>query len=205
MTAYDPYGNVATGYTGTVDLTSSDGQAVLPASYTFIAADAGSHTFAVTLDTAGTSRSPRPTRTIRPSTAARRISSSRPRRSTSLEVAGFPAVDTAGVAGTITVTAVDAYGNTVTGYTGTVDLTSTDPQADFQPASYTFIAADDGKHTFTVTLDTAGTQSITATDANDSSITGSETNIVVQAAGPRHSRSPAHPPRRRRARPSTSP
>ena len=54
VTAYDAYGNVATGYTGTVTFTSSDGQAALPASYTFTAADAGTHTFSVTLETAGT-------------------------------------------------------------------------------------------------------------------------------------------------------
>jgi hypothetical protein len=34
-----------TGYTGTVHFTSSDPQAVLPADYTFTAADQGSHTF----------------------------------------------------------------------------------------------------------------------------------------------------------------
>ena len=54
MTAYDAYGNVATGYTGTVSLTSSDPHAVLPSDYTFTAADAGQHSFAVALDTAGT-------------------------------------------------------------------------------------------------------------------------------------------------------
>ena len=34
VTAYDPYGNVATGYSGTVQFTSSDSQAVLPGNYT---------------------------------------------------------------------------------------------------------------------------------------------------------------------------
>ena len=53
VTAYDAYGNVATGYTGTVHFTSSDAQAVLPANYTFTAGDAG-HTFSATLETAGT-------------------------------------------------------------------------------------------------------------------------------------------------------
>ncbi len=48
MIVHDPYGNVATGYTGTVDLSSTDPRAVLPA-YTFTATDAGTHTFAVTL------------------------------------------------------------------------------------------------------------------------------------------------------------
>ena len=55
VTAEDASGNTTTAYTGTVHFTSSDGQAVLPANYTFTAGDAGTHTFAgVTLKTAGT-------------------------------------------------------------------------------------------------------------------------------------------------------
>src|SRR5207302_1273373 len=55
VTARDPYGNVATAYTGTVHLTSSDGQADLPGDYTFTSADAGVHTFSgITPKTAGT-------------------------------------------------------------------------------------------------------------------------------------------------------
>ena len=54
VTAYDPYGNLATGYTGTVSLTSSDSQAVFsPFNFTF-PGTTGTHTFAVTLKTAGT-------------------------------------------------------------------------------------------------------------------------------------------------------
>ena len=82
----------------------------------------------------------------------------------SLVVTGFPDQRHRRTAGSITVTAYDAYGNLATNYTGMVTLTSTDPQA-VLPASYTFTAADEGKHTFPVTLETAGTQSITATDA----------------------------------------
>jgi len=54
VTAYDPYGNVATGYAGTVHFTSTDPQASLPLNYLFTAADAGKHTFSATLKTAGT-------------------------------------------------------------------------------------------------------------------------------------------------------
>ena len=43
--ALDPYGNIATGYTGTVHFSSSDTQAVLPANYTYTTTDAGAHTF----------------------------------------------------------------------------------------------------------------------------------------------------------------
>ena len=41
VTAKDPYGNVATGYTGTVHFTSSDLKASLPANYTFTSANDG--------------------------------------------------------------------------------------------------------------------------------------------------------------------
>ena len=50
------YGNVATGYSGTVHFTSSDSNpnVVLPADYTFTAADGGTHTFSgVRLHTQG--------------------------------------------------------------------------------------------------------------------------------------------------------
>jgi adhesin/invasin len=57
VTLTDQYGNVATGYTGTVHFTGSDPAwqlgvvASAPANYTFTAADAGVHTFTVTLVT----------------------------------------------------------------------------------------------------------------------------------------------------------
>src|SRR5262249_14906311 len=53
VTAYDAAGNVGTGYTSTVHFSTPDVQAELPAEYTFTAADAGVHMFAVTLKTAG--------------------------------------------------------------------------------------------------------------------------------------------------------
>ena len=98
-----------------------------------------------------------------------------------LAVTGFPTSDTAGTPVRVTVTAYDAYGNVATGYTGTVTLTSSDPHA-VLPLSYTFVAADAGQHSFTVTLDTSGTQSITATDTATSSLSASESGIAVQAA-----------------------
>jgi hypothetical protein len=96
---------------------------------------------------------------------------------------------TAGGAQTLTVTAQDASGNTVTGYRGTVHFTSSDPQATAGsglPADYTFTAADQGQHSFGVTLKTAATQSITATDSADSTVTGSQSDIAVSAAAADH-------------------
>jgi hypothetical protein len=104
-----------------------------------------------------------------------------PAPSPSFTVAGYPSPTTAGVGHTFTVTALNADGSVNTGYTGTVHFSSSDAQAAL-PADYTFTAADQGLHTFTVTLKTAGSQSITAADAVTYGIVGSETGIVVQPA-----------------------
>jgi hypothetical protein len=53
VTAYDTYGNVATGYRGTVHFASAGVPADLPPDYAFIAADNGSHPFSVTPAMAG--------------------------------------------------------------------------------------------------------------------------------------------------------
>lgn len=54
VTMRDPSGTVIPDYAGTVRFTSTDAAAVLPADYTFTPADAGSHTFSLRLNTAGT-------------------------------------------------------------------------------------------------------------------------------------------------------
>ena len=54
VTAKDAYGNVATGYVGTVEFTSSDTAAILPGNTPFTSANAGQQTFSVTFGTAGT-------------------------------------------------------------------------------------------------------------------------------------------------------
>lgn len=98
-------------------------------------------------------------------------------------VAGFPDPATVNLQGTFTVTAQDAGGNTVTGYTGMAHFTSSDGAA-VLPANYTFVAGDNGVHTFNATLKTVGTRSITATDVVTSSITGTQSSIVVQVGAP---------------------
>ena len=182
VTAYDAFGNVATGYIGTVALSSSDPHAVLPSSYTFTAADMGKHNFAVTLDTSG-EQSITATDTATSSiTGTESGIAVRSAGAKTLTVTGFPTSETAGTSGVVTVTAYDAFGNVAAGYTGTVVLTSTDPDAVLL-SSYTFTAADGGEHSFTVTLDTSGTQSITAIDTATPSMTGTESGIAVQSAG----------------------
>jgi hypothetical protein len=53
VTALDQFNNAATGYQCTVHFSSTDTQASLPADYRFVAADMGTHSFTVTLNTVG--------------------------------------------------------------------------------------------------------------------------------------------------------
>src|SRR5207253_2261909 len=84
-----------------------------------------------------------------------------PAAASSLVASGFASPSVAGTAGSVTVTAKDAYGNTATGYLGTRHCTSLNAQA-ILPANYAFVAANAGLHTFSATLKTAGTPSLTA-------------------------------------------
>jgi hypothetical protein len=56
VTVYDAWGNVATGYLGTVTFSCTDAAATLPSDYPFQAGDQGSQSFQVTLMTPGTQR-----------------------------------------------------------------------------------------------------------------------------------------------------
>lgn len=177
----DAFGNLSTGYVGTVNFSSTDGQASLPASYTFTAADSGVHAFTATLKTAGTQSitvTDAATSTAVGSQTGIRVVASTV--AASITVTDFPAT-TAGVAHSFTVKILDAFGNLCTTYLGKVNFSSTDGQASL-PASYTFTAADGGVHSFSATLKTAGTQSISVTDAAKDTLVGSQTGIAVNAA-----------------------
>jgi len=172
-------GMTDTGYTGTVHFTSSDAQALLPANYTFTAANAGVATFTATLKTAGRqSVSANDTADI--FVAGSAITTVTPAAASSLVISGFPSPTTAGSARNVTVTALDVYGNIATSYTGTVHFTSSDAKAAL-PANFTFTAGA-GTHVFSVTLESAGTQSIVVTDTTNSSMTSTETGITVDPA-----------------------
>ncbi|MFT3841445.1 MAG: hypothetical protein QM723_30930 [Myxococcaceae bacterium] len=180
-TVRDAFGNVATGFTGTLHFTSTDGAATLPADYAFTAGDSGVHAFTATLRTVGTRAITATDTTNATVNGTQSGITVNPAAAASLVVSGFPDPVTAGVAGTVTVTARDAFGNTATGYTGTVHFTSTDAQAGL-PANYAFVAGDSGAHTFAATLRTAGVQSLTATDTVTASVTGTQANIDVNPA-----------------------
>ena len=180
VTAVDAYGNTTTGYRGKIHFTSSDALATLPADYTFTATDAGAHRFSlgVILKTAG-GQAVRARDTLKTAiTGLVKGIVVTPAAATTLAVTGLGSPRSAGAAGTIMVTAVDPYGNTATGYRGTVHFTSTDAAASLPP-DYTFTTTDSGSRAFSVALNTAGTQAIRARDTVTSTVTGLQTGIVV--------------------------
>ena len=173
VTADDAYGNVATGYTGTVALTSSDGQVVFGGTpYTFTSGtglDAGTHTFKRRAEDGGGAVAHGWRRMRRNSlTGSETGIVVTANTAATVVVSGFTATTTAGVAHNFKVTVEDIYGNIATGFTGTVTLTSSDTFASFDAPLYTFTTgtgADDGAHTFSGILQKAGAQSIAAASA----------------------------------------
>jgi autotransporter-associated beta strand protein len=101
------------------------------------------------------------------------------------ETVTFTSSDNPVVAGApfaVTATIQDEFGNTVTGYTGTVHFMASNGAM----VNYTFTAADMGTHTFNgLRLPRAGTVTVTGTDTMNPAITGS-TSITVVAAAPDH-------------------
>jgi N-acetylneuraminic acid mutarotase len=172
VTAKDNSGNTASGYTGTVHFSSSDIKAGLPGDYTFTngpGLDNGVHTFSATLKTAGL-------QSLTAADSANALSGQ-----TSIQVSAAAATrfvlsgPTSVAANTlfsITVTALDAYGNVATGYRGTVHITDSSGGSTL-PANYTFTASDNGVHTFNgLKLKQKGKHTITVVDTHDGSILG---------------------------------
>jgi streptogramin lyase len=180
VSGLDPYGNVDTGYIGTVALLSSDRYPQV-SDYTFTPGDNGTHSFVLSLFTAGA-------QTI----FARDAVNSSMTGTASVAVSAAPAdhflitAPSTAVSGTsfdLIITALDPYGNIDTNYQGTVAFTTSDPVSSVVlPSSYTFTSGDggdNGVHIFPggVALITAGDQTVTATD-KVSGITGSTTITV---------------------------
>lgn len=173
--ARDAYGNTDTSYNGTVHVTSSDANAILPADVSLVN---GSATFNVTLMTVGT-QTITATDVANPAVTGSVSSDATPPIAKFFTVSGYP-TSVAGTANSFTVRVIDSIGQAATGYTGTIYFSSSDVQAGL-PSSYTFTAADAGSHAFSATLKTAGVQSITARDATGT-LLGSQVGISVTPA-----------------------
>ncbi|HYY72836.1 MAG TPA: kelch repeat-containing protein [Candidatus Bathyarchaeia archaeon] len=174
VTALDDFANVASSYAGTVRLTSSDAQAVLPANSVLASGTGG---FSVTLKTVG-SQTITATDTVTASitgvTSGINVVTNAP---TQISVTA-PATSLTRQTIQLTLSALDGANNLSVGYSGTVHFTSSDTQAKLPPDST--LAA--GTATVSATLETAGTETITATDTAETSLAGSASISVTTAA-----------------------
>jgi len=159
--AIDSGGKTVPSYSGTIQFTSTDPQATLPQSYTFVEEDEGVHTFTagVTLTAAGQ-------RDITASDG--KISGSRaitvaagPASSFTLNLS--PVLTTTGEPITVSVKVWDAFGNLAENYNGSVSFTSTDAQA-ILPSTYFFTPEDAGIHVFTLYVNSPGSRTVFVSD-----------------------------------------
>jgi len=175
VTAQDADGNTVTDYLGTVSWTSTDESAVLPAAYTFIADDEGTHEFLgslFTLKTVGEG-----TQTITVTDAAAGVSKEsaaitvNPAAAASIVVEASPGVIEADGtdSSTITVTAKDDFGNVDTNYTGDKSITIASSLGAIVAANPSFTL---GEATTTLTSDDkVGTATIRVTSDFDDAMT----------------------------------
>jgi hypothetical protein len=101
-----------------------------------------------------------------------------PLQTTHLDVSSSSGEVNPGTAVDITVQTLDPFNNPVPGYRGTVHLSTSDPGVTLPP-DYTFTAADNGRHTFTVIMRTVGLQTVTFTDSAAMGISGTAAVTVT--------------------------
>jgi hypothetical protein len=181
--AFDAYGNIATSYTGTLHFSSTDPQATLPTDYTYTAADSGRHVFSGILRTAG----------LQNVAAQDTVQANLMTGVGGILVLPAPASQfrvelladaQLGLPTNLRITALDPFGNVAPTFLGTVHFSSNSHQT-LLPPDYSFVAVDQGIHTFAGGLLVAapGTQTITVTAAvNGQVLTGGISLSVVGVA-----------------------
>ena len=161
-----------------MNFSSSDALATFTTAYTFTATDAGVHTFSLTFKTSGGQ-----SLTVTESTNPLVTSTQKDIQNTAAAMSGLSlraqSNVTAGTAFFVTLQAVDAFGNVVTGYTGKVHFTGATGGGNILPADYTFTAADAGSHQFSFTFTSIGTQSIGVQDTTNGAFKGQASVKVV--------------------------
>src|SRR5262249_12605552 len=125
VTAQDAFNNTATGYTGTVHFSASDGTATLPADSTLTNIGRGSSAERKTAGGRTLSATDTANGSITGTSNAVAVSAA---AFTHFGV-NAPASATAGSAFSFTVTAQDAFNNAVSGYAGTVHFSASDGAA----------------------------------------------------------------------------
>ncbi|HLH08284.1 MAG TPA: PKD domain-containing protein, partial [Terriglobales bacterium] len=182
VTAVDGNGNVVTNYTGTIQFTSSDAQALLPSSYTFTSADQGTHNFQATLRTVGT-------QSLTATDAVSSITGSQLNISVTAGTANKlvfttqpPASSASGAAFTTVVSVEDAGGNVVTGASNPITIAiGTNPSSGTLSGTLT-VNAVNGVATFSgLSIDKAGSGYTLAASA--SGLSGAVSNAFNITAG----------------------
>jgi hypothetical protein len=182
VTARDGFNNTVTGFTGTVNLTTTAGT-ISPTSLSFAGTDLGVRTVSVTLTQAGTGKTITAADPATGNTGTSNGFTVNPAALVNFLVEDAPGGNippqTAGASFRIRVTARDAFNNTVTGFTGTLTLSTT--AGTISPTSLTFGSADLGVRTVLVALTQAGTgKTVTATDPVTAN-TGTSNDFTVNA------------------------
>ena len=155
-----------------MQFTVTGAAAAVPLQHVFAASDAGSYSFDVTCQAAGTF-----TLAVADPASGATASASitvNPASAAYLRVAAPASSVVVNGALPITVTAYDAYGNVATDYTGTVNLLPLNTDNTFTVGT----GGDNGAHTFFVPFDTLGTQNVTAEDTTNAAIAGSGSFVV---------------------------
>lgn len=158
--AYDAAGNRAVGYAGTLTLTSTDANALLPAPHPMTGADAGFHEFTGGILTAIGAQSITVSDGNLTASAFTTVS---PGAASHVGIGG-PTAIAAGTPFQVLVTPLDAFGNPTSNCPGSLAFSSDDPHA-ILPNPATITLGDALPITVTATLTTAGSRRISVTDA----------------------------------------
>lgn len=169
--AQDAFGNRATSFTGTVSITGGAGTTVAGQPVTSAAFTSGVLTIqSVTVTSAGSNRSIVVTNSAGAETGTSNTFNVDPGALATflVEAAGGGPIgtQTAGAAFSIRVTAQDAFGNTQTGFSGSVTFTSSSVIGAGAGPSAAFVAGVLASHS--ITLNTSGSHTITATGGGQS-------------------------------------
>ena len=178
VSALDDFGNVNLSYTGTIVITSSDSQAILPGPFTFSPSDNGTHTLSLILVSSGTQTITVADQSFPLFTGSTTVTID-PDVAVSLAVSGFPDPFNTGTSGNYSVTALDRFGNVATGYTGTIIISTGDTLAAFTGGTFDGLS---GVLNLSGTFNTPGTWNLTATDSVTLSITGTQFGIDIGTA-----------------------
>jgi len=170
VTAKDAFGNTVTGFNGGVTLTSSDGQPVKL--FSPLVFNNGTAVATIALDRADRVTLTASSGTIQ-GTSGSIIDS--PAAASTLVVSA-PSTTTAGSGFPVTVTAKDAFGNSVSDFQGSVILTCSDGQSVKFLSPLVF---NNGTAVATITLDMADTVTLTATLGT---IQGTSGSVVISPA-----------------------